>query len=138
MKRIVTYSKGLLILYSLCLLKIISTFLYLSWDLFDFYYLTIISIPICLTNALHPNIALLCVIILMVTTIVWMFGILFALLGIKFINARKVSLVFFTIATILDLLSSFISPNATVVISCSVVSALVLIVCIMCFYKSHQ
>ncbi len=127
------YSKPMLILYGICFLKLICTVLFMTIPMFDVIYLSVISLPVCLTVAYNKEIALLCLVIVMITILLWLSGILLSLLGIKFKKSRKASVIIFTIATIVDLLTVFLSTNPVLIVSCSVVSVLTLIVCILCF-----
>ena len=128
--------KSVVVLYFMCFLKIVSTFLYLSAPTFNCYFLTIVALPVCLAGAYNPSIVRLCVITVMLTIAIWLCGIVLSFLGIKFAKARKWSIIVFTIATIVDLLTVFISPNNTVRITCSIVSILTLFVCIFCLSRN--
>ena len=134
------YSKSTLILYGICFLKVVCTVLLLTTPIgYYIFFLTIIALPIGMLMALYEKLALLCFSIVIITIALWLSGILLSIMGIKFKKLRKASIIVFTLATIVDLLTVFLSPNFTIIISCSVVSVLTLIVCIWCLlHKETQ
>ncbi len=126
------YSIPISIVYCICFLKIVSTFLYLSMPEFDYYFLTIVALPACLSGAYHKEIAWLCLVIITITIMLWLSGVVLTFIGIRYKKMRKASIVIFTIATIIDLLTVFISPNIMIIFSCSIVSILTLFLCTIC------
>ena len=125
------YSKSIIWLYWICAIKFINTCLFFVMPN-DLYFLSIVTIPVCLASAYHSELAVLCLVILATSIILWVCGIMLALMGIKFYNARRNSIVMFTVVTILDFITSFISDSLSLTISCSATSAIILIICVIC------
>ncbi|MBQ7335993.1 MAG: hypothetical protein IJW92_05935 [Clostridia bacterium] len=124
------YKKSILVLYLISALKLIMTFIYFFGFTSDFYYLTIISIPMCIANMFNEKIALLCVVILAVTLLIWLVAVVLSIFGIKFQRARIGSVFMFALATVIDFGSVFLSDNWVLKIVCSIISAFVLLISI--------
>ena len=129
------YSKSVICLYLICIIKFVNTCLFFVIPN-DFVFFSIVAVPVCLASAYHSEIAVLCLIILATSIILWLCGIMLALLGIKFHNVRKSSIIVFTVATLLDFITSFISDSLFFIISCSATSAITLIICVVCLKNS--
>ena len=126
------YSKGWIYLsYLICALKLLFTFAFFSGQIsFFFMFFTIMSIPVYLAMMLYEEIALLCLIGLAVTLLLWFLAFVFSVFGIKNKKARTISAFLLTTCAILDFIASMISPNWGVKILGGIVSLIVVAFCV--------
>ena len=124
------YPKSVLLIYFICIVKIFSTLIYFTGITSDFYFLSIISIPICLAFVFVQEKIWGCVGILLITILIWIAAFVFALLGIKLKKMQKISVILITVATVIDGITPFMSPNTELKIICGMVSLIVLLICI--------
>ena len=125
------YPKSLIGLYLICIIKLVNTGLFFVMP-DDMHFLRIVSVVFCLAGTYHSEIAFFCVLILMTSVVLWVCSIIFAVLGTKFYNARRKSVILLTVVTFLDFGASFISDSFFFKISCSTMSAIILVICILC------
>ena len=124
------YSKWLFVLYTGCMLKIVATALYFLGIFSDFYFLTIVSIPIFLAMMFCEELIIFCFWGLILSLLSWVVSIFFSIMGIKFSKMRKWSLFAITFTVAIDLMATFISQSIEVRITCGIVSTTMLIVCL--------
>ena len=132
MKNIIT----LKILYAICIIRFILTFLYFAHIIKSIYVICLMipSIPCCLAFAWYEEWAVVCMVALMFILVLWISIIVVSLIGIKKHNIRRLSALLICVATVFDLVLSTFIATISVKISCIFISVLLLIYSI-CVYK---
>ena len=92
------------LILSIFYLKIIFTVLYFTGYFSEWYFLTVISIPMLLALAFDEHLAFICLAFLIIVFTLLMGVISLSILGMKYQKAKSVVLILITIATIFDII----------------------------------
>ena len=123
------------LILSICYLKIIFTVLYFTGHFSEWYFLTVISIPMLLALAFNRHLAFICLVFLIIIFILLMGVIFLSILGIKYQKAKSIVLILITIATVFDIIVPLFSINLLVKIICPTLSLIIFILCTLCIIK---
>ena len=136
----------LLLLYIICLFKILCTFIHFQ-DLTAPYlsmlqdlslYPSIISIPGLFAFMWNENVAMLCMVSLIVVITTWVLALPASFLGFKFKLFRKISVALIIFATGIDLIVSLVASAIEIKIICGLVNAFILAFAISCLIDVLQ
>ena len=136
------YSKKVILLYAICVWKMIATSLFFlpmpnDYLQFTIYCGSILSIPSCLAFAFDENLVRLCIVILFITCLVWAASLILSVIGVWYRAARKASVIGWTIATAVDLFMSFWTRAWEIRLGGAVVSLGILVLCVFIFSKDY-
>lgn len=119
-------------------LKIIFTVLYFTGYFSEWYFLTVISIPMLLALAFDEHLAFICLAFLIIVFTLLMGVISLSILGMKYQKAKSVALILITIATIFDIIVPLFSVNLLVKTICPTTSLIILILCVTYIVKGKK